>query len=171
MQYAALEVTGCDLRAGKEEIKVIPYIPPHYHQIIRKPSDLMRELNFPDADRIARSFLTGPGYTAFAGNRIIFSAGVQIFWKGCGEAWTLMSELIHKYPLFVHKITKEMLYKIITENRLERVQMIVEADKIEHKRWAEKLGFEPEGEMRKYLGGRKFIRYARITEFNPGDRP
>jgi len=125
---------------------------------------MMTFMNFPDPKMVANNLVNGPAFTGVSKDGIIACGGVLVLWKGVGEAWAITSPLVNLYPLTFAKIIKKKLKWIISEFSLCRVQTVVDKEHIISRKWVEWMGFKEEGLMRKYLGGRDFIRYAWIKE-------
>jgi len=150
------------------ELRVVPYEPEHFLRIQRKCTNLQHAMGFGTLEELARIFLRGPAYTGFANEEIVGCGGIMLLWRGVGEAWAVASPLAGRYPKFFHKTIRQFLAWLIEKHRLERVQAMVDENFEAGLRWAWSLGFRPEGPMAKYLAGRTYIRFARITEFGMG---
>ena len=145
-------------------IELREYRPEDYLSIVRRKFDMMTFLNFPDKKAVANNLVNGPSFTGISEEGIIACGGVLVLWKGVGEAWVITSPLVNLYPLTFAKIVKRKLKQIIIDNNLERVQTVVDKEHIISREWVKWMGFTYEGPMRKYIGGRNFIRYAWIKE-------
>jgi len=132
--------------------------------IARRRFDNVTFLNLPDPRAIARTFTKGESYTAFDSTDIIVCAGILPLWRNVGEAWMATSPLIEKYKIFVAKNIRKIFKEIIFNLQLERVQTFVDSENMASINLVERLGFKKEGLMRKYIGGRDFIRYAWVKE-------
>lgn len=121
-------------------------------------------LNFPNPRAIAASLARGPAYTAVIDGRILASGGILPFWKGVGEAWIVSSELVSEHRVFFAKAVWRILNQLIIDDGFERVQTTVDAEHKVSIKWLERMGFEYEGTMRKFIGGRDHYRYARVRE-------
>jgi len=145
-------------------IEIVPYVEDHFFQIVRREHDIKSFMGLPHPEMVAKMFTKGPGFTGIKDGEVVASAGVMIIWDRVGEAWTVTSPLVNKYASFFHKTIKDHLDKVINQYRLERVQCFVDKENKMATKWAEKLGFEYEGEMRKFFQGKTYLRYSRITE-------
>jgi hypothetical protein len=145
------------------ELKVRDYKPEDYMVIHRRRFDEMTFLNFPDPEAIAKSLLRGPAYTITNGVPIA-CGGVLPLWKDVGEGWVVTSPLVEKYPVTFAKTVWRATKKLIESMDLYRIQTVVDAEHEVSQIWVERMGFENEGLMKKYLGGRDFYRYALIRE-------
>jgi len=145
-------------------IEIRPYIPGDYMKIQRRHFDSLTFMNFPNPKLIAENLARGPAFTGVADGEIIASGGILPLWKGVGEAWVVSSDLVNLYPLTFAKVIWRKLKELIKIMNFERIQTTVD---IEHKvsiAWVERMGFEYEGPMRKYLAGRTYLRYAWVKE-------
>jgi len=102
------------------------------------------------------------GYESFAGleeGRIVCASGIVPTWRGSNVAWALLSAMSMRTMVELTHAVKTWLGDY--DGRLETW---VDARHPGHVRWAEKLGFEREGLMRKFLpdGGDAFL-YARVN--------
>lgn len=96
----------------------------------------------------------GPGYTAIYKDKIVCCGGVRIYWKGCGEAWVIFPKDPSQYLPFRHsQIAKEHLQKMISEYKLQRVEINPACNWVPGLRYARCLGFKVEAKRRRYLPG------------------
>ena len=145
-------------------IKIRAYIKDDYMNIQRRHFDSLTFMNFPKPELIAKRFTQGTAYTIEAMEGLVASGGVISLWKGVGEAWVVTSSLVDVYPILFAKTVWRKLYEIVNNNGIERVQTTIHKDHIISQRWAERMGFENEGLMRKFLGGEDYYRYALVKE-------
>ncbi len=148
-----------------DRFEIVPYTEDHFFQIVRRDKDMKSFMGLPHPEMVAKMFTKGPGFAGLKNGEVVACAGVMLLWDRVGEAWAVTSPLVHEYASYFHKATKDHLAKIINQYRLERVQAFVDKEHKVAMKWAERLGFEQEGEMRKFFQGRTYYRYARITEF------
>jgi hypothetical protein len=141
-------------------IEIRRYRPEDYMKINRRKFDLLTFLNFPDPEAISKNLGKGPAFTAIANGEIIACGGIVPFWKGVGEGWVVTSELLNLYRLTFAKTVWRLFYRLIKEMNLDRVQTTIDAENVISQAWVERMGFEYEGPMRKYIDGRTFYRYA-----------
>lgn len=134
----------------KEHLKLIKY-----RNIDMSFTDIINEV--PERN-------TGPAYTLMTDSgQVVGCAGVNTYWPGVGEAWAILSDLIHKYPLSFHRTVVKMLNQIQTDYKLNRIQATCLQGFNRAEKWLIALGFEYEGTMRKYgPGGEDHYRYARV---------
>jgi len=149
-------------------IVIRPYIPEDYMKIQRRHFDSLTFMNFPNPKLIGENLARGPAFTGVAPEGIVASGGILPLWKGVGEAWVVSSELVNFYPLTFAKVIWRKLKELIENNHFERVQTTVDKDHLVSQKWVERMNFEKEGLMRKFLGGRDYYRYALIKENGNG---
>lgn len=136
-------------------ITLEPFKAEHAYRISKMMSN-----DFVEAMRFHESRCTS--FTAFYNEDVMCCGGVNVLWEGVGEAWTVNGPLTLKYPVTFHKIIVRWLKLLTDKHRLLRLQSIVDAQNETHIRWIESLGFEREGTLRKYHGGKDYHLYARI---------
>jgi len=103
------------------------------------------------------------GYTGMEGDTVLATGGVHRMWQGVGEAWLLVGKEGYDKPRTVAKYTDYIFQHILEEHEMFRIQASVSAIDPVANRYAQWLGFEKEGIMRKYgLDGSDYIRYARV---------
>jgi len=144
-------------------IEIREYRPEDYMIIQRRYFDSLTFMNFSNPKAIAINLTKGIAYTLTNGTPIA-CGGVMPLWEGVGEGWVVTSELVERYPLTFAKTVWRKMKEIIDEMDLVRVQTLVDAEHTVSMKWVERMGFENEGLMRKYLGGRDFYRYALLRE-------
>ncbi|QDP62514.1 MAG: hypothetical protein Unbinned5079contig1000_41 [Prokaryotic dsDNA virus sp.] len=103
------------------------------------------------------------GYTGMDKDVILAIGGVHQMWNGVGEAWILVAKEGYKIPKTIAKYTDYLFQHIQETHELSRIQASVCASDVRANRYAQWLGFEKEGIMRKYgPDGTDYIRYARV---------
>ena len=104
------------------------------------------------------------GYTGIENNAVLACGGVHKLWKGVGEAWLMIGREGYERPKVVAKYTQYIFQHLLEDNDLFRIQASVSAIDTRAIRYAEWLGFEKEGIMKKYgPDGSDYIRYARVV--------
>ena len=104
------------------------------------------------------------GYTGLEGNTVLATGGVHRMWEGVGEAWLLVGKEGYDIPKTVAKYTSYIFQHIQEEHQMFRIQASVSAMDKRANKYAQWLGFEKEGIMRKYgPDGSDYIRYARVV--------
>ena len=102
-------------------------------------------------------------FTGVVNNNPIFAAGMKMIWGQVAEGWVIATSDMWKYPLGVAKAIKKDFAKVAKENNITRVQSAIRKDFTEGQRFAEWLGLEREGLMRKWgFDGSDQYMYARL---------
>tara|TARA_R110001632_G_scaffold5260_1_gene21444 strand:+ start:102 stop:542 length:441 start_codon:yes stop_codon:yes gene_type:complete len=143
---------------------MVDYKPEHIESILDGDMSKMARKSFGMAEDIAHG-LVAPGlaFTGLIDGYVIASAGIKPLWPGVGEAWIVASDNMPKKKLSVIKLIRENFDRMIQDNNFVRVQAGVRYDWPEAKRFAEFLGFEHEGIMKKYgPDGQDYYRMARV---------
>ena len=103
------------------------------------------------------------GYTGMEDDAVLATGGVHPMWEGVGEAWLLVGKEGYDKPKTVAQWTDYLFQILQEEHKLFRIQASVSALDLTANRYAQWLGFEKEGIMRKYgPDGTDYIRYARV---------
>lgn len=99
------------------------------------------------------------GWTGVLDGQVIGCAGIAECWPGRAEAWTLLAPDAFDVFRHIHRVVR----RVLADSPWHRVEMKVDADHAAAVRWAEHLGFEREGLMRKYTADQRDIfLYARV---------
>lgn len=94
----------------------------------------------------------------------MFISGVFILWPGVGEAWSAVSDLVERYPLFYTKTVRTYLDQIIQDYRLHRLQAQVVAYHTRSLLWVKLLGFKLEAVLKQYGPNREdHYLFARLS--------
>jgi hypothetical protein len=102
-------------------------------------------------------------HTFLIGDTILGCVGGRKLWNGVGEVWALFSSSIHTYPIAFTKAVKECIEFYEKELALHRMQAYVRVGYPMAQRWAEALGFECEGVMRKHgVDGTDYYMMGRV---------
>ena len=102
-------------------------------------------------------------FTGMVGKKPIFAAGMKMIWGQVAEGWVIATSDMWKYPLGVARAIKKDFSRVAKENNIVRVQTAIRKDFKQGQRFAEWLGLENEGLMRKFgFDGTDQYRYARI---------
>ena len=102
-------------------------------------------------------------FTGMVRSKPIFAAGMKMVWGRVAEGWVIATQDVWNHPLSVAKAIKKDFARIAKENNITRVQTSIRKDFEQGQRFAEWLGLENEGLMRKFgFDGTDQYRYARI---------
>jgi len=102
-------------------------------------------------------------FTGIVNNKPIFAAGMKIIWGQVAEGWVIATSEMWKHPIGVAKAIKKDFARVAKENNITRVQSGIRKDFKQGLRFAEWLGLEKEGLMKKWgFDGSDQYLYARI---------
>jgi hypothetical protein len=102
-------------------------------------------------------------FTGIVNDNPIFAAGMKMIWGQVAEGWVIATSEMWKHPLGVAKAIKKDFARVAKENNITRVQSAIRKDFSEGQRFAEWLGLEKEGLMRKWgFDGSDQYMYARL---------
>ena len=102
-------------------------------------------------------------FTGIINNQPIFAAGMKMIWGRVAEGWVIATEEMWKHPLGVARAIKKDFARVAREHNIERVQTGIRKDFKQGQRFAEWLGLEREGLMKKWgFDGSDQYLYARI---------
>ncbi len=102
-------------------------------------------------------------FTGIVNYQPIFAAGMKMVWGQVAEGWVIATKDIWKNPLAVARAIKKDFARVAREHDIERVQTAIRKDFKQGQRFAEWLGLENEGLMKKFgFDGTDQYRYARI---------
>lgn len=89
--------------------------------------------------------------------------GLNIAWRGVGEAWLFSTEKLNQYPIWMIKNFRTLTNEALRVGGLHRVQCyVLNCDQGLHK-WAKMIGFQFEGVMRKHSAqGEDHAVYSKI---------
>lgn len=103
------------------------------------------------------------GFSLIHEQKVIAIGGVNELWQGVGEAFSVMSKSIFKYPKSLYKAFKLNLNTGLATGQYNRIHASVECDFPEGIRFIEKLGFKREGRMELWgPDGKDYYMYARL---------
>lgn len=96
-------------------------------------------------------------------DHVIMIGGVCQVRPRVGFAWVLTSDLVKEYPKFFHKACLDVIHKGIALYNLHRIETTIMQGHRVSVDWAERIGFEHEGIMKKYDSeGNNYHLFARI---------
>jgi hypothetical protein len=134
----------------KAGVCYIPMVPAHLHHMSMKPDQL------PSARAVSMDYMLemqarlGLAVTALVYGKPVAMFGCIMLWTGVGEMWSIISDDARRYPKQLTIVAKEFSDIVTQSLSLHRLQITVRSDEPRALRWAEYLGFEVEGLMRKY---------------------
>jgi hypothetical protein len=136
------------------KIKVIPFKLEHLEKLeVRKDGQ---------PSEMPKTVLT-TAWTYMVEDKPIAIFGGFVFIPGVIHFWAMLSDDVKKYPVEFHKQTLDILKWYEETEKPRRLQWEVRCDYEEGQRWAESLGLQREGILRKWTpDGADHYLYARI---------
>lgn len=106
-----------------------------------------------------------PGITITQDAKILGSGGVVMIWPGRAFGWAWFSrDVTARQMTFIHRRSTALIVDLQKDRRYNRIETTVVYDHVAGHRWAQMLGFMPEGDMRAYdVEGRDHTLYARVA--------
>ena len=146
---------------------IVPYIKNHGEFILSCQMNhkvLEADRHFINVEGDAKNFEEDKlAFTGIVNDKPIFAAGMKMIWGRVAEGWVIATSDIWKNPLSVARAIKKDFSRVARQHNIERVQTAIRKDFKHGLRFAEWLGLENEGLMKKYgFDGTDQYRYARI---------
>jgi len=105
----------------------------------------------------------GDAYTLFINKKPVVAGGIFILWQGVAEGWVLANQNIYDVKFLAAKEIKKRTDLLCKKNKINRLQTSVKAEFKTGIRFANWLGLETEGLMKKYgPDGSDYLRMAKI---------
>jgi len=104
----------------------------------------------------------GQSYSAFFDDEVIFVGGIRIILPHVGEGWVICAENIGQFVRELYYYVRHILDVLTNIYDLHRVQAHVKTNWKSACHFVERLGFEKEGLLKKYILGEDYYIYARI---------
>lgn len=92
----------------------------------------------------------GDAITAVLHDRPVAVFGSVKIWDGVEQIWMICEERARRYPIIMTKAGRMFVLHRVIAGRLHRIQATVRCDDLRAHRWAEGLGLQTEGVMRRY---------------------
>lgn len=126
-------------------IKLVKFIPHHFHQIdeqeeTKEVSQLFTLANLLELQRSKHS------YTLLDGNRVLMCTGIVKYYEDRGEVWAIMGRNLRKEMFSIHKMAKRFLEMA----PFKRLEATVSYTFEPGHRWVKMLGFTKEAELMKH---------------------
>ena len=146
---------------------IVPYTAQHGKFILSQQMNhkvLEADRHYINVDGDARNLEQDHlAFTGIVNDEPIFAAGMKMVWGQVAEGWVIATSEMWKHPLSVAKAIKKDFARVAKENNITRVQSAIRKDFFEGQRFAEWLGLEKEGLMRKWgFDGSDQYMYARL---------
>jgi len=145
-------------------LHIVPYTKAHgqfilscqmNHKVLEADKRYMDNAKSLEQDNLA--------FTGMVRSKPIFAAGMKMVWGRVAEGWVIATNDMWNHPLSVAKAIKKDFARVAREHNIERVQTAIRKDFKQGQRFAEWLGLENEGLMKKFgFDGTDQYRYARI---------
>ena len=148
-------------------LHIVPYTAQHGQFILSCQMNhkvLEADRHYINVDGDARNLVQDHlAFTGIVNDKPIFAAGMKMVWGQVAEGWVIATSEMWKHPLSVAKAIKKDFARVAKENNITRVQSAIRKDFSEGQRFAEWLGLEKEGLMRKWgFDGSDQYMYARL---------
>ena len=146
---------------------IVPYTAEHGKFILSQQMNhkvLEADRHYINVDGDAKNLVQDHlAFTGIVNDKPIFAAGMKMVWGQVAEGWVIATSEMWKHPLGVAKAIKKDFARVAKENNITRVQSAIRKDFSEGQRFAEWLGLEKEGLMRKWgFDGSDQYMYARL---------
>ena len=127
----------------------------------RGDMEWLRTLNESIWDRLT-SDKSSRAWTGFCGERLLGFAGLIEMWPTRLVGWAMLSDTVNRRDmLWIHRAVKREIHELPTV--VKRVEITVDAGFDAGHRWAELLGFKPEGLMESYdPNGNDHVMFSRV---------
>lgn len=151
-----------ELISKTDGYKVVKFRPENLGSL-RLNAEAKGIMDFIGGDVMGRSMaLNGPAFSAYHNDNLIVVAGINLLWKGVGEAWVMFGCDPHDHFMFIHRTTVRYLNRLSEDLGLVRVQAVVKENHWAGIEWVNRMGFQFEGQMDKYFNDETYLRYAKI---------
>ena len=144
--------------------KVVPYEMEHGDQIIEfGMNDKLMEIDAGYTNNRLDMAIPGLAFTLFLDETPIVSGGIVPMWEGVAEGWALSSKHIFDYKIKAASLIRKRMDYLCINNKIIRLQTAVKEEFLTGVRFAQWLGLEKEGLMRKWgFDGSDQYMYARL---------
>lgn len=138
-------------------LEIVPLEARHVWQIKPQPE---QEAIVDDVALNGAAHLLGPySFAAVNGDEVIMCGGLMQIWDGRYILWSILSSDAGKYMIKLHRATRRA-FGLVAWRRLE---LYVAIGHDAGCRWANMLGFLPEGRMARFFpNGEDALLYARV---------
>jgi hypothetical protein len=141
-------------------LRTVPLVPAHFDLMELRERE---RLTLPAimGGKLDALAIYADGLTAIADGRVIGSIGIYPMWPGTYEMWLVPSVYVAEYGLSFARFVKKALAMVESLHPITRIQTESPADEL-HDRWMRYLGFEQEGDLRKYINGVDYRMWAKL---------
>ena len=154
---------GARLHLGDIHVRIVPFEPWHLGLVDAAVFD-RSVANLIDLRALASAtHYNDPAFSVIHEGCVVGAVGILVLWPRVAEGWLFASDELRRHPVFLHKYVKRGIVMLEQSFGLHRIQISVHAGYVTAQRWAERLGFAFEGEMKGYgPNGDTYLRYARV---------
>tara|TARA_R100001594_G_C3912448_1_gene233640 strand:- start:122 stop:574 length:453 start_codon:yes stop_codon:yes gene_type:complete len=144
--------------------EIVPYQKEHGDEIYAfGMNDKLMEIDASFTENRLDTAIIGLSYTLLFNNNPVIAGGIIPIWSGVAEGWVMSSKRVFDYKIKSASAVKKRLDYLCLNNNIRRLQTSVKEDFKTGVRFAEWLGLEKEGLMKKYgLDGTNYWRMAKI---------
>ena len=126
-------------------------------------NDKLMEIDASFTENRLDTAIIGLSYTLLFNNNPVIAGGIIPIWSGVCEGWVMSSSRVFDHKIKAASAIKKRLDYLCINNNIRRLQTCVKEEFTTGVRFAEWLGLEKEGLMRKYgLDGTNYWRMAKI---------
>lgn len=137
---------------------IVPFKAEHLGKIALQSAQLSMSDHLMNPD-YAKMLEGTYAYSLIEGDEVLCCAGLMQVWEGRSLGWALVSHKAGKHFMEIHRNVAAAI-RMCPDRRVE---IAVDSEFPEGKRWAKMLGLEFEGTMRGYgIDGRSHDLYARV---------
>lgn len=103
-------------------------------------------------------------YTLLSSDGVLLGViGGVIVWPGVASLGSIFTRAIYDHRIGMVRTTRRVIEAVMEEYSLHRMEMAVKKDYPTGHRWAEALGFQAEGILRKYNSSKEdYVMYGRV---------
>lgn len=107
----------------------------------------------------------GRAFSGWVDGEVVGVGGIDVLWKGCANAWLMLTPYINEHLKEGYKCILEGMRKVISENNIRRMQSYGRVDFPACHILFKHLGFKVEGLAKKYTpDGCDCIMYGRVSD-------
>jgi RimJ/RimL family protein N-acetyltransferase len=134
-------------------VEIVPFEVEHLVELMRRE---LTEFTLQRSDEIAKArgefYLSrGPCFSAVEDGVIVGAGGLIIMWPGVGEGWLMANkDAALRHKRYAYEVVIKHIIKLACDLDLRRIQAHVDVNVPAAVKFAEQLGFQREGLMRKY---------------------
>jgi RimJ/RimL family protein N-acetyltransferase len=140
-----------DIIPKKPGVVYVPMVASHYYYMNVKGDGWLAAAKAVSLDQmLINQANLGTAVTCLLNGQPVGMFGIVELWTGVAEMWSIISEDARRYPKQLTLVGKAVCDIAAQSLRLHRLQITVRSDEEASLRWANYLGFEIEGLMRRY---------------------